>query len=62
MNNTDKLLISIEEMAEILSIGKSKAYEICRSPTFFPVIKLGRRKLVSVEDLKNWIKNNIGKI
>lgn len=59
IDNLEKLLISIEEMAEIMSIGRSKAYEICRSPTFFPIIKLGKRKLISVEGLKAWIQKNV---
>jgi excisionase family DNA binding protein len=60
MNTVDKfekLTISIDEMATMLAIGKSKAYELSRQKGF-PVLQLGRRKLIPLEGLKTFINNN----
>lgn len=57
---TDKLTLSVEEMAQLLGIGTSKAYALTRQIDF-PVLKLGKRVLVPVEELQIWIKQNVRK-
>lgn len=46
-----KLLMSVEEAAECLSIGRGKAYELIAAGTI-PSVTLGRRRLVPVEALR----------
>lgn len=46
-----KLLMSVDEAAECLSIGRAKAYELVAAGTI-PSVKLGRRRLVPVEALR----------
>ena len=47
-------IITIHELAELLRIGINKAYELSEIKGF-PVIKLGRRKVVSKAGLKKWL-------
>lgn len=52
-----KLLISIDEAAEMLGISRSHLYEIIRSdPTFPQVIKLGRASRIELAALVDWIR------
>ena len=45
MNHENKLVYSVIEMAELLGIGRSKAYELVRSRTI-PSLRLGRRMVI----------------
>ena len=45
MEQENRLVYSIIEMAELLGIGRSKAYELVRSGTI-PSLRLGRRIVV----------------
>ena len=49
-NNEEKLIYSVEEAAKLLGIGRSAAYEAARSGEL-PVIRIGRRWLVSKQAL-----------
>ena len=60
LETTEKLALTIEEMAKMLCIGTNKAYELTRTISF-PVLKIGRRLIVPVEELKSWIKENLRK-
>ena len=45
MEQEDKLAFSVTEMAELLGIGRSKAYALVRSGTI-PSLRLGRRIVI----------------
>ena len=45
MKQEDKLVYSVTEIAELLGIGRSKAYELVRSGTV-PSLRLGRRIVI----------------
>ena len=45
MKQENKLIYSVTEMAELLGIGRSKAYELVRSGTI-PSLRLGRRIVI----------------
>ncbi len=45
MEQEDKLAFSVTEMAELLGIGRSKAYELVGSGTI-PSLRLGRRIVI----------------
>ena len=52
----DKKTYSVLEIAEILQISKSKAYELCRQPDF-KVVRLGRTIRISKASFDNWLNN-----
>lgn len=52
----DRLTVTVPEMAEMLGIGRIKAYELANIKGF-PAIRLGKRIVVPVDQLKNgWKK------
>lgn len=50
----DKKTYSVLEIADILQISKSKAYELCKQPDF-KVIRLGRTIRISKVSFDNWL-------
>jgi excisionase family DNA binding protein len=54
-----KLCITVEEMDELLGIGRSKAYEVARRADF-PAVRLGRKLLISVKGLEEWVARQAG--
>lgn len=54
------VLISVQETARIMGIGKDTVYALCNSGQL-PHIRLGKRILVSVDGLKAWIASNDGR-
>lgn len=53
----EKMTISVQELAERLGISLPKAYELTKSAGF-PVLRVGTRVLIPVEELKAWIAEN----
>ncbi len=51
---TAPLLVSVEEAARLLSISTRTVYRLIADASL-PFIKLGRRTLVSVASLENWV-------
>ena len=51
-------LLSVEQMAKYLSIGRSKAYKLVKQPDF-PSIKIGQQILVDMYRLNRWIDAQI---
>ena len=52
----DKRTYSVPEIAEILQISKSKAYELCKE-SHFRVIRLGRTVRISKSSFDDWLNN-----
>ena len=52
----DKKTYSVLEIADILQISKSKAYELCMQPDF-KVVRLGRTIRISKASFDNWLNN-----
>ena len=52
----DKLAYSITETAQVLGVSRPVVYNLIRQPGF-PVFQIGGRKLVSVEGLRDWVRN-----
>lgn len=50
MTNEERLVYTVEEAGKLLGIGRSAAYEAARSGEL-PVIRIGRRWLVSKQAL-----------
>lgn len=53
------IMLSAKTVATALGISESKAYELFRSKDF-PVIVLGRRKLVAKDKLIDWLNKKAG--
>ena len=51
----ENLGISITELAKTLGIGRNTAYAMTRQEGF-PCIRLGRRTVVLVEGLREWLE------
>lgn len=50
----DKLMLSPEEVAQALGVGRSKVYDLMRSDDL-PSVKLGRTRRIRVADLETFI-------
>lgn len=58
---TDKLLVTVKEAAVLLGgIDPDTVYNMCNSGQL-PHIRLGKRILVSVEGMQEWIRKNDGR-
>ncbi len=49
------LILKMDEVAEILRVSRPTAYELARQNDF-PVVKIGRRVVVSKEPLADWVR------
>ena len=54
------LMLSVPEMAAALGISRAGAYELARSDGF-PVLRIGNRIVIPKDELREWIKRNMGK-
>lgn len=52
-----KLVLSVPEAAEILGIGRSAAYEACRTGEI-PSRRIGRRVVIPVPQLLAWLNGS----
>lgn len=51
---SEKMVLTVEEAGKMLGVSRPTAYQLSRSKGF-PTIRIGRRVLVPVEQLKEWI-------
>ena len=54
------LMLSVPEMAAALGISRAGAYELARSEGF-PALRIGNRIVIPKDELREWIKRNMGK-
>ena len=54
------LMLSVPEMAAVLGISRAGAYELARSEGF-PALRIGNRIVIPKDELREWIKRNMGK-
>lgn len=50
---------SVKEFAKIMNISESKAYQFTRAEGF-PYIKSGRKKLIILSKVDQWLEEHIG--
>lgn len=50
----DKLVYSVAEVSQLLGISRPKAYDLTNRSDF-PVIKVGRRKVVPKKEFEEWV-------
>jgi excisionase family DNA binding protein len=53
----ERLLLRVNEAAELLGISRSKAYELVAAEVI-PAIRIGSSVRVPLEELRVWIKGN----
>ena len=51
----ERLTVTVPEMAQMLGIGRIKAYELANIKGF-PAIRLGKRIVVPVDQLIKWLE------
>lgn len=54
----EKATMSITELANVLGISRPFAYKLVQVPGF-PIIKVGKRKLVPITAFNEWLNSNI---
>ncbi len=55
-----KKTLNVSELSEYLGIGRATAYELVNSDGF-PSFRIGKKILINVDALEEWIKSNIQK-
>lgn len=53
------VMLSVAQAAEVLGISTVSLYKLIRKDHTFPVIEMGRRKVIPKEHLKIWINSKI---
>lgn len=56
---TDKKFLSVSEMAELMNISLSGAYQLIHRPEF-PALRVGRRVIIPYDRLMIWVDENLG--
>lgn len=56
----ERLTLSVPEAAEIIGVSPSKMYEVVKIQGF-PLVKLGKRLLVSRKGLERWVEEQAEK-
>ena len=54
-----KLTYSVPEAAEALGVSTTKMYQLIKMDGF-PVVALGKRRLISIEGLRRWVEKQAG--
>lgn len=55
----EPLLVSLDEAARLLGIGKTTFYQLCSSGRIGPMaIKFGRRSLFRLDELREWVASD----
>ncbi len=52
-----KMTLNVKELATCLGIGMNSAYQLVNSKGF-PALKIGKRIVVPIEKLEQWIESN----
>ena len=53
-------MLSVPEMAAAMGISRAGAYELARSEGF-PALRIGTRIVIPKDELREWIRRNMGK-
>lgn len=54
-----QLIISVTELSKVFCISKSITYKLANSKDF-PILQIGRRKVIPVKKLEKWLEENTG--
>lgn len=53
----EKITVTIAEAAVLTGIGPKKLMEWADTDDTFPVFRIGRKRMIEVEMLKEWLRN-----
>lgn len=53
----EKIVYTIPEVAQLLGISRSYAYELVKRNEI-PILKLGKRRIIPKQYLEEWIQHN----
>jgi excisionase family DNA binding protein len=56
----EKVTMDVKELAKMVGVSLPRAYDLTEVEGF-PVIRMGRRKIILVEEVRKWLKDNSGK-
>lgn len=51
----EKMTITVNELAKTMSIGYTNAYRLANSDGFYPAFRIGRKILINVDKLNQWL-------
>ena len=54
------LMLTVKNVAEVLGISRTGAYELVRRSDF-PTLNIGKRIVVPKEEFARWVRENTGK-
>ena len=57
----EKMTMTVAEVGQALGISRPKAYELSNQEGF-PVVQIGRRKVIPIEGFKRWLAAQSGTI
>lgn len=57
----NRLAIDVSEMGKQLNISRKVSYELANSHGFYPAFRIGRKILINVELLKQWMREQSGR-
>ena len=60
-NQLEKTVYVVNDLCQLLSIGRDKAYRIMGMNSF-PSMRIGRKYVVSKKNFEKWLDENAGKI
>lgn len=52
----NKKTVTVEQMAEMLGIGRVKSYQLAHDPSFYPAFRIGRRIYINLDRLSDWMR------
>ncbi|MEA4894099.1 MAG: helix-turn-helix domain-containing protein [Oscillospiraceae bacterium] len=52
---SERLAMSVEEMADSLGINRISAYQLTKRQDFYPAFRIGRRILINTSRLQTWM-------
>ncbi len=61
MNNPERMSYNLSETAAAIGVSRKFLYEKILTDTGFPVIKLGKKYIVPVDDLRLWLSEKAEK-
>ncbi|MCW3795399.1 helix-turn-helix domain-containing protein [Paenibacillus sp. LS1] len=56
MLNTNKMFFTVEELYEILPIGKNAVYKLVKEEGF-PKLKVGKKIIIPVKGFMQWVEH-----
>lgn len=56
----EKQFYTVNDLADILPIGKTNLYSLVHSKDF-PAITVGRRIIIPIDKLNEWLNSSVGK-